>query len=110
MPRLRYPSLDSGTSASTPLWAGLIAVLNAALGTNLGFVNPMFDPSMGSSAFRKPSLARPTDNSNADIRGYPASSTGWDACTGLGTPNGVALLQALQQGASSPVVRLARKR
>src|ERR1700728_396633 len=32
-------SLGSGTSASSPLWAGLIAVLNGALGLNVGFVN-----------------------------------------------------------------------
>ena len=34
------PMEGNGTSASSPLWAGLIAVINAALGKNVGFVNP----------------------------------------------------------------------
>jgi kumamolisin len=35
------PIIGNGTSASTPLWAGLIALINAALGHNVGFVNPI---------------------------------------------------------------------
>ena len=38
---LQNPIPMSGTSASTPLWAGLVAVMNAALGANLGFLNPI---------------------------------------------------------------------
>jgi kumamolisin len=100
------PAIGNGTSASSPLWAGLIAVINAALGHNVGFVNPALY-SLGSGAFRDivPG-AGPVDNSNSGVTGYPAG-VGWDACTGWGSPNGTALLAALQQtallvGAASP--------
>ena len=30
-----------GTSASTPVWAGILTILKSELGHKLGFVNPM---------------------------------------------------------------------
>jgi hypothetical protein len=85
----------NGTSASSPLWAGLIAVINAALGENVGFVNPLIY-ALGSSFFRDivPG-AGPADNSNSGVTGYPAGP-GWDACTGWGSINGKRLLAGLQ--------------
>ena len=96
----------NGTSASTPLWAGLIAVLNSNAGFNIGFANPTLY-SAGESAFNPlnplwrdpeyPQLANcPLDNSNNGIAGYP-TGPGWDACTGLGSPNGMALLTAFNE-------------
>ena len=84
----------NGTSASAPLWAGLIAVLNAALNENVGFVNPVLY-ALGSSVFRD-IVAEPgaADNSLFGVPGYPAGP-GWDACTGWGTPKGKALLAGL---------------
>jgi hypothetical protein len=89
------PLPGSGTSASAPQWAGLIAVINAALGFNLGFVNPVLY-ALGSSYFRDivPG-AGPADNSNNGSPGYPAGP-GWDACTGWGSPNGQALFAGLK--------------
>jgi kumamolisin len=89
------PFPGSGTSASAPLWAGLIARINAALGTNVGFINPiLYD--IGSKAFNDIiGCAGPADNSNAGVPGYP-TGIGWDACTGWGSPNGIALLEALR--------------
>ena len=89
------PPPGNGTSASAPQWAGLIAVLNAALGVNLGFVNPAFY-ALGSSYFRDivPG-AGPADNSNSGAPGYRAGP-GWDACTGWGSPNGETLLAGLR--------------
>jgi hypothetical protein len=98
----------NGTSASTPFWAGLIAVLNSNTGFNIGFVNPtLYALGAGSTAFNAlnplwrdpafPQLANcPLDNSNNGIAGYP-TGPGWDACTGLGSPNGVALLTAFTE-------------
>jgi len=97
----------NGTSASTPFWAGLIAVLNSNAGFNIGFVNPTLYTLQGTGAFNPlnplwrdpayPQLANcPLDNSNNGIAGYP-TGPGWDACTGLGSPNGVALLTAFNQ-------------
>jgi hypothetical protein len=85
----------SGTSASAPLWAGLIAVLNAALGESVGFVNPVLY-ALGSSGFRD-IVAEPgaTDNSFSGVTGYPVTP-GWDACTGWGSPKGKALLLGLK--------------
>jgi kumamolisin len=79
-----------GTSAVAPLWAGLIAVINAQLGRPVGFVQPALYR-IGSSAFR--------DIATGNNGGYQAASN-WDACTGLGSPNGVALLKALQGSAT----------
>jgi kumamolisin len=86
----------NGTSASAPLWAGLIAVLNAALGDNVGFVNPVLY-ALGSSVFRD-IVSEPgaSDNSLFGTPGYPVGP-GWDACTGLGSPRGQALLEGLRR-------------
>lgn len=85
----------NGTSGSSPLWAGFIAVINAAFGENLGFVNPiLYTVGTGMCTDIVPG-AGPTDNSNSGITGYPAG-TGWDACTGWGSPNGTSFLNGLK--------------
>ena len=89
-------SVGNGMSASAPLWAGLIAVINAAIGDNVGFVNPLLYV-LGSSAFRDIiGPPGPADNGLNGVAGYPAGP-GWDACTGWGSINGNALLAGLQQ-------------
>lgn len=72
-----------GTSAVAPLWAGLIARINAAKGGPVGFINP--------TVYSNPAALR--DITQGD-NGTFAASPGWDACTGLGSPNG-ALVAAL---------------
>jgi kumamolisin len=81
-----------GTSAAAPLWAGLIALLNQSLGTRLGFVNPLFYKLPDSSG----AFHDVTQGSNGDYKACP----GWDACTGLGTPDGQKLLAALKSVSS----------
>jgi kumamolisin len=87
--------IANGTSASAPLWAGLIAVLNAALLENVGFINPVIY-ALNGAGFRdilpEPGAA---DNSFAGVTGYPVTP-GWDAVTGWGSPQGVQLLNALK--------------
>ena len=75
-----------GTSAVAPLWAGLIALMNQKLGKPLGFLNPQIYPLLGSAAFHDI-----TQGNNGAFSAGP----GWDACTGLGSPNGSSLLTAL---------------
>jgi kumamolisin len=78
-----------GTSAVAPLWAGLIALANAARQRPLGFVNPVL--------YANPSLFRPitSGDNRVDGLGYGAGSP-WNACTGLGVPkNGKDLVLAL---------------
>jgi kumamolisin len=78
-----------GTSAVAPLWAGLIALLNQAAGAPLGFAQPRLYPLLGSAAFR--------DITSGNNGSYSAGP-GWDACTGLGSPDGTALAQQLAGG------------
>jgi kumamolisin len=89
-----------GTSAVAPLWAALIALLNQQLGSPVGFLNPKLY-SMVQSSFRDIT----TGNNDDSNLGYYQAKTGWDPCTGLGTPNGAALLQALSPAASSGTQR-----
>lgn len=76
-----------GTSAVAPLWAGLIARVNAATGRPAGFINP--------TLYANPTALRDVTQGN---NGAFAASPGWDACTGLGSPNG-ARVAALFGGA-----------
>jgi kumamolisin len=78
-----------GTSAVAPLWAGLLALINQSLGTNVGYVSPLLYAPKAAAAFHDI-----TSGSNGSYSAGP----GWDACTGLGSPNGVALLAALKGG------------
>jgi hypothetical protein len=89
------PAIANGTSASAPPWAGLVAVFNAAVGENLGFINPVIY-ALNGSGFRD-ILPEPgaSDNNFAGVAGY-AVTPGWDAVTGWGSPRGVALLNGLK--------------
>jgi kumamolisin len=78
-----------GTSAVAPLWAGLIALLNQSLGTPVGFAHARLYALLGSDAFR--------DITSGNNGAYSAGP-GWDACTGLGSPDGTALAQQLGAG------------
>jgi len=78
-----------GTSAVAPLWAGLFARINQALGKNVGFVNALLYASNEATAFH---------DVTAGSNGFYRAGKGWDACTGLGTPNGAGLLKALGGG------------
>ncbi len=74
-----------GTSAVAPLWAGLIAVLNQALGKPVGFLHPFLYSAAGKG------LHDIVSGSN----GAYSAGPGWDACTGLGSPDGTVLLEGL---------------
>ncbi|MGB6898546.1 MAG: S53 family peptidase [Candidatus Acidiferrum sp.] len=75
-----------GTSAVAPLWAGLIARINQGLNKSAGFINPLIYAAPADATFRDI-----TQGNNGDYK----AGRGWDACTGLGTPNGQNLFQAL---------------
>ena len=77
-----------GTSAVSPLYAGLVALLNQKLPQHVGWLNPLlYGPLAGSGALR--------DITSGDNGGY-AAGAGWDACTGWGVPVGSTLLAALE--------------
>jgi kumamolisin len=77
------PAVVGGTSAVAPLWAALIALLNQQSGSNIGFANL--------------ALYQNAENGFNDItqgsNGSYSAGPGWDACTGLGSPNGNQLSQ-----------------
>ncbi len=76
-----------GTSGVAPLWAGLIALINQKLGKPVGYLNPLIYSSL-------PLAAGFHDVVAGDNGSYQARP-GWDACTGLGSPIGSKLLDAL---------------
>jgi kumamolisin len=82
-----------GTSAVAPLWAGLIARINAAQGTPVGYMNP--------TLYATPAAFRDIVKGN---NGSFAAAHGWDACTGLGSPDGakVAALFGGSTGTTKP--------
>jgi kumamolisin len=80
------PSVIGGTSAVAPLWAGLLALINESLGANVGYLNPLLYAAKAEATFH--------DITSGNNGTYSAGK-GWDACTGLGTPDGAALLTAL---------------
>ena len=93
---IRYQGRNSvvgGTSAVAPLWAALVARMNQALDTRLGFLHPTLY-SLGS---RDAGFRDITEGNNANapwVGGYTAAD-GWDACTGWGSPN-ASLFEELQ--------------
>src|ERR1039457_5300933 len=80
-----------GTSAVAPLWAALISRLAEATGQRFGLIQPTLyagvTPGADVAGFR--------DITGGDNGAY-AAGAGWDACTGLGSPDGAGLLKRLQ--------------
>ena len=84
-----------GTSAVAPLWAALVCRLAQLLGRPLGLAQPLLYRGGGAGAV--PAGFRDvTEGSNGAYDAGP----GWDACTGLGVPDGEALLAALRASGS----------
>lgn len=75
-----------GTSAAAPLWAALIARLNEGLKARCGFLNSVLYGRFSTGVLRDITVGN---------NGAYTAGPGWDPCTGLGTPNGIQLFQAL---------------
>ena len=92
-------SLAGGTSAAAPLWAGLMAIADQMAGHPLGFINPALYKLANSSHYAQDFHDITSGNNTyvgkgVDVKGYPAT-TGWDAASGLGTPDAQNLLPDL---------------
>ncbi|MHA7985917.1 S53 family peptidase [Rathayibacter sp. CAU 1779] len=85
-----------GTSAVAPLWAALVARLVEATGSRVGLLPMRLYPDATATATAPGFRDIVTGNNGA----YAARS-GWDACTGLGVPDGDALVAALRGAAAS---------
>jgi kumamolisin len=86
-----------GTSAVAPLWAGLIARINQLRAKqklpSIGFLNPVL--------YANPAALNDIAQGN---NGAFAASAGWDACTGLGSPDGQMLAAVLVKAEGDDVL------
>jgi N-acetylneuraminic acid mutarotase len=88
-----------GTSAASPLWAGLTALINQRIMAQgqspVGFINPVIyaigTGTNYAAAFHDIATG---NNTNASSATKFSAVTGYDLCTGWGTPNGASLIQA----------------
>jgi subtilase family serine protease len=92
-----YPG--AGTSAATPLWAGIIALADQYSGHHLGFVNPAIYRIARSASYHQAFHDITTGNSTiafpqGTITGYQATP-GWDPVTGWGSPDAQVLIPLL---------------
>jgi kumamolisin len=83
----------SGTSEAAPLYAGLMALVNAAIADSVGYINPILYNLSYDRVFRD--IADGGSNASNGAPGY-TSIPGWDACTGWGSVDGSALLNAIE--------------
>jgi subtilase family serine protease len=91
-----------GTSASTPEWAGMVAITDQIAGHRLGLINPALYRLASSPGYYPGGFFDITIGDNHvsdDVAGFPAT-TGWDPSTGLGTPDAATLLPDLAAAAS----------
>jgi kumamolisin len=85
-----------GTSAVAPLYAGLLALANQQNSRSAGFINPVIYTAKAKAAFR--------DITQGDNGSFPAKS-GWDPCTGLGSPIAPQFIKVVNPGAAAPPKR-----
>ncbi|HET8879497.1 MAG TPA: S53 family peptidase [Arthrobacter sp.] len=76
-----------GTSAVAPLWAALIALFAQSTNRRFGQIQPLLYS-------RTAGFHDVTTGNNGTYQAAP----GWDPCTGLGSPDGTALLAAVSSG------------
>jgi hypothetical protein len=88
-----------GTSAVSPLYAGLLATINASLGRNTGFLNPTlykYGPRICNDI-----RVGNNDSGNVPDAPFYTAAVGWDAVSGWGSINGLRLMAAV---APAPIV------
>ncbi len=95
-----------GTSCAAPLWAGFTALVNqqaANIGRGpVGFINPAVYTIAASGSYTN--CFHDITTGNNTWSGSPTlfyAVPGYDLCTGLGTPNGTGLINALAAGGNT---------
>lgn len=76
-----------------PLWAGLVALINQALNSNVGYLNPRLYREMGPAGLFRTVVSG--DNGVGGVKGYSAGP-GWTPVGGWGSPDGMKLLTWLR--------------
>ncbi len=89
-----------GTSAAAPLWAGLTALINQQATTsgltNVGFLNPaLYAIAKGANYHLNFHDITTGNNFNGNSGSFYPATTGYDLCTGWGTPAGTNLINTL---------------
>ncbi len=87
-----HPRIVAGTSASAPIWAGILALAGQAAGKGLGNVNPALY-AIGAAGRCFHDVTQGDNRFRADP-GEPAMP-GWDLPTGWGSPDAACLVPAL---------------
>eukprot|EP00041_Stephanoeca_diplocostata_P039845 m.1637990 g.1637990 ORF g.1637990 m.1637990 type:complete len:618 (-) comp26546_c0_seq1:873-2726(-) len=100
----KHGSVD-GTSAATPVLAGLVALINSQRALQgrpaVGFVNPLlykvYDMTQGKAFQDITEGSNDCTESGCECKTGFAATQGWDAATGLGTPNLGRILKAIEE-------------
>jgi uncharacterized membrane protein len=93
----------SGTSAASPTFAALMALLvESKGGTGVGNANTGLYPLV--NAIKNPFHPTPTGNNSVPgVTGYSATGTTYNLATGLGSVDGALLVSAWGSGSSTPI-------
>jgi uncharacterized repeat protein (TIGR01451 family) len=98
-----------GTSCASPLWAGFAALVNQQATNNgftsVGFLNPALYAIASGTNYN--ACFHDITTGNNEWSGSPnlfSAVTNYDLCTGLGTPNGTNLINALTAVASGSTI------
>ncbi|MFZ0817805.1 MAG: protease pro-enzyme activation domain-containing protein [Candidatus Sulfotelmatobacter sp.] len=89
-----------GTSFAAPMWAGYLALANQQAATNgdtIGFIDPIIYPAALTSSYGT-YFHDITSGSCGTFSGI----TGYDLCTGWGSPNTTGIINLLAAGSASP--------
>ena len=86
-----------GTSAATPLCAALLTRVSAVAGHPLAGLGAWMYASTPDKTYRD--IAHGNDDISDDHVPFYRAGAGWDACTGLGSPDGRLILEALSASA-----------
>src|ERR1700678_3764123 len=89
-----------GTSFATPMWAAYLALANqqaAANGDTIGFIDPILYPAALTSSY-----GTYFHDITSGSCGTYSGITGYDLCTGWGSPNTTGIINLLAAGSSTP--------
>ncbi len=89
-----------GTSFATPMWAGYLALANqqaASNGETIGYINPTLYPAAEGSSY-----STILHDITSGSCGKYSAATGFDLCTGWGSPNTTGMINLLAPSSTSP--------
>jgi subtilase family serine protease len=89
-----------GTSAGSPFWAALTAIIDQRIGHSIGYINPLLyanrNTFYSTGAIHDITMGDNTYPTGSTLIGYEATK-GWDAPTGIGSPDAAKLVAQLRE-------------